>query len=78
METRERIMSIVRDAAYNKAVEFKPEIDLEKDLLIDSLGKIEMIIKIEDEFQVEITDAEAEKILTIGDIDEAIKRHEKN
>lgn len=78
METRERIMNIVRDAAYNKGVEFKPETDLEKDLLIDSLGKIDMIMKIEDEFQVEITDTEAEKILTLGDIDEAIKRHEKN
>lgn len=41
---------------------------------LDSLDKVEVIMHIEDHFDVEITDAKAENIKTVGDIVAAIKR----
>ena len=41
---------------------------LMKDLDADSLDAVEIIMAIEDEFEIEIPDEDAEKFQTIGDI----------
>lgn len=41
---------------------------LMKDLEADSLDAVEIIMAIEDEFDIEIPDEDAEKFLSIGDI----------
>ena len=41
---------------------------LMKDLEADSLDAVEIIMAIEDEFEIEIPDEDAEKFQTIGDI----------
>lgn len=38
----------------------------EEDLEVDSLGVVELLMALEDEFGVEIPDEEAESILTVG------------
>ena len=42
--------------------------NLMKDLEADSLDAVEIIMAIEDEFEIEIPDEEAEKFVTIKDI----------
>ena len=44
------------------------ETNLMKDLEADSLDAVEIIMAIEDEYDIEIPDEDAEKFQTIGDI----------
>ena len=46
------------------------------DLGADSLDIVELIMALEEEFDLEIPDKEAEKIATVGDAVEYIKAHQ--
>ena len=48
--------------------ELQLETNLMKDLEADSLDAVEIIMAIEDEYDIEIPDEDAEKFQTIGDI----------
>lgn len=43
------------------------------DLGADSLNVVEIVMEIENEFNIEIDDTEIEKIITVGDIKKLIK-----
>lgn len=45
------------------------------DLGADSLDIVELIMALEEEFDMEIPDADAEKIVAVGDVVEYIKEH---
>lgn len=45
------------------------------DLGADSLDIVELIMALEEEFDTEIPDADAEKIVTVGDVVDYIKDH---
>lgn len=45
------------------------------DLGADSLDIVELIMALEEEFDTEIPDADAEKIVTVGDVVDYIKEH---
>ena len=45
------------------------------DLGADSLDIVELIMALEEEFDIEIPDSDAEKIVTVGDVVEYIKDH---
>lgn len=45
------------------------------DLGADSLDIVELIMALEEEFDLEIPDADAEKIVTVGDVVEYIKEN---
>ncbi len=45
------------------------------DLGADSLDIVELIMAIEEEFDMEIPDADAEKVVTVGDVVEYIKEN---
>lgn len=45
-----------------------PSHDLYKDLGADSLDAVEIVMTIEEEFEIEIADEDAEKMTTVGDI----------
>ncbi|NSW91065.1 MAG: acyl carrier protein [Firmicutes bacterium] len=45
------------------------------DLGADSLDIVELIMALEEEFELEIPDSDAEKITTVGDAVEYIKNH---
>ncbi len=45
------------------------------DLGADSLDIVELIMALEEEFDMEIPDADAEKVVTVGDVVEYIKEH---
>ena len=46
------------------------------DLAADSLDIVELVMSIEEEFDIEIADSEAEKIVTIEDVVEYIKNNQ--
>lgn len=49
-------------------VDINLETNLKEDLSIDSLDAIEIIMALEDEFNVEISDEVAERLSTVGEL----------
>ena len=52
-----------------------PETNLADDLGADSLDVVDLLMSIEDEFEVEIPDSEVENIKTVGALVEYIENH---
>jgi acyl carrier protein len=48
----------------------------EEDLNADSLDLVELIMSLEEEFGIEISEEDAEKIRTVGDANEYVKEHQ--
>jgi acyl carrier protein len=55
--------------------EVKPESKFVEDLGADSLDVVEMIMALEEKFEIEIPDSEAEKIQTVQDVIDYIEKH---
>lgn len=53
----------------------KEEATFVDDLSADSLDIVELVMSIEEEFELEIPDEEAEKIVTVGDVVEYIHKN---
>jgi acyl carrier protein len=64
----EKIKEIIAEELGIEADEVKAESDLTDDLGADSLDAIELIMAIEEEFDVDIPDGEATKIKSVQDI----------
>ncbi|MCD5414843.1 MAG: acyl carrier protein [Clostridiales bacterium] len=70
----EKVVKIIGDQlGLDDVSKVKLETSLVKDLEADSLDAVEIIMAIEDEFDVEIPDEDAEKFNNIGDILNYIK-----
>ncbi|MBU9712484.1 acyl carrier protein [Evansella tamaricis] len=72
----DRIAKIVTDRLGVDVAEVKPEATFKDDLGADSLDVVELVMELEDEFDLEISDEDAEKISTVGDVIEYIERHQ--
>ena len=64
----ERIKEILADQLDAAADSMSMDSDIAADLGADSLDVVELLMTIEDEFDVEIPDEEIENIKTIGDL----------
>lgn len=65
--TLERVQNIVTDRLGVDADQVVPEAEFIGDLNADSLDLVEVIMAMEQEFDLEIKDEDAEKIRTVGD-----------
>ncbi len=63
----ERVTKLIVDRLGVDEVEVKPEASFSDDLGADSLDVVELVMELEDEFDMEISDDDAEKIATVGD-----------
>ncbi|WP_409305388.1 acyl carrier protein [Peribacillus sp. SCS-155] len=63
----ERVTKIVVDRLGVEESEVKLEASFKEDLGADSLDVVELVMELEDEFGMEISDDDAEKIVTVGD-----------
>lgn len=61
----EKVQKIVAEQLGVDASEVKPEANFANDLGADSLDTVELVMALEEEFDIEIPDEEAEKILTV-------------
>ncbi|PYZ97986.1 MULTISPECIES: acyl carrier protein [Alteribacter] len=66
--TLDRIAKIVSERLGVDEAEVKPEATFKEDLGADSLDVVELVMELEDEFDLEISDEDAEKIATVGDV----------
>ena len=71
----ERLKKIVVDQLGVDEADVKPEASFVEDLNADSLDLVELIMSLEEEFGIEISDEDAEKIKTVGDAQEYIEEH---
>ncbi len=73
MEIQSKVINIVSEAANVEAANIKAETSFVDDLNLDSLDMVEMMMKMEEEFGIEIPEEKSEKLKTIGDVSEYLK-----
>jgi acyl carrier protein len=71
----ERVQGIVTERLGVEAEQVVPEAEFIGDLNADSLDLVEVIMAIEQEFDLEIKDDEAENIRSVGDAVKYIEEH---
>jgi acyl carrier protein len=74
-DTFERVKKIIVDRLGVDEAEIKEEASFKDDLGADSLDVVELVMELEDEFDLEISDEDAEKITTVGDVIKYIEAH---
>ncbi len=65
-EVGERLRATLVSELGLDASKLSDEASFEEDLEVDSLGVVELLMALEDEFDVKIPDEEAENIQTVG------------
>ncbi|KGP73959.1 acyl carrier protein [Pontibacillus yanchengensis] len=63
----ERVKGIVKERLDVDESKITMEASFKDDLEADSLDVVELVMELEDEFDMEISDEDAEKIETVGD-----------
>ncbi|WP_141431216.1 acyl carrier protein [Bacillus sp. 03113] len=69
----ERVTKIIVDRLGVEESQVSLEASFKDDLGADSLDVVELVMELEDEFDMEISDEDAEKIATVGDAVNYIK-----
>ncbi|SUY47278.1 acyl carrier protein [Clostridium putrefaciens] len=73
--TFEQIKAIIADKLSVNENEINMESSFIEDLGADSLDIVELIMALEDEFDLEMADEDAEKMVTVKDVVDYIKEH---
>jgi len=66
-DTGEKVREIIADELGVEMAKVTDEAAFVEDLGADSLDTVELVMRFEEEFEVEIPDEDAEKMLTVGD-----------
>ncbi|PIU29479.1 MAG: acyl carrier protein [Candidatus Omnitrophica bacterium CG07_land_8_20_14_0_80_50_8] len=77
MENFDKLKEILIDVLGAKEEDIKAESKFVDDLGADSLDLVELIMAFEDKFGIEISDEDAEKIVTVKDTLDYIDAHSK-
>jgi acyl carrier protein len=75
MEVEKRVREIIVEQLGVNEAEMAPGAKFVDDLGADSLDLVELVMALEEEYNIEISDEDAEKILTVGDAIEYIQGH---
>ena len=74
-EILEKVKGIIVDQLGVTDTSVTMEASFIDDLGADSLDIVELIMAIEEEFDIEIPDSDAEKVVTVGDVVDYIKEN---
>ena len=75
MNVEEKVKGIIVEQLGVDEAEVKKEAKFVDDLGADSLDTVELVMALEEEFNLEISDEDAEKIGTVGDAVQYIEEH---
>ncbi|WP_017719393.1 acyl carrier protein [Kamptonema formosum] len=73
----ERVKQIIKEQLEVEESAITPQASFADDLQADSLDTVELVMALEEEFETEIPDEEAEKLTTVQDVVDYIKTHRK-
>ena len=74
-EIEDKVFQIVSDQMSVDKSELSRATSFVNDLHADSLDTVELVMELEDEFDMTIPDEEAEKLKTVGEAIDYIKKH---
>jgi len=74
-DIEEKVIGIVSEQMGVDRAEITRETSFVNDLNADSLDTVELVMELEDEFEMSIPDEEAEKIQTVGQAIDYINEH---
>jgi len=74
-DTYEDVKAIIKDLLGADEAKITSEARFREDLEADSLDLVELIMAFEDKFGAEISDEDAQKITTVGDVVKYIDSH---
>jgi len=77
-EIFEKVKKILVEKLSVNEADIKEDSSLVDDLGVDSLDLVELLMKFEEEFKVEISEEESQKILTVKDIVDFIEGKTKS
>ncbi|MGD2029831.1 MAG: acyl carrier protein [Desulfobacterales bacterium] len=75
MSIEDKVKKIIAEKLSVDLEEIVPEASFVDDLGADSLDLVELIMSMEEEFDIEIPDEEAEKLITVKDAFDYIDKH---
>lgn len=73
MEIENKVIQIVSEATKVDASTIKSETNFVDDLNLDSLDMVEMMMKMEEEFGIEIPEDKTEELKTVNDVSTFLK-----
>lgn len=76
-DVESKVKEIVCEQLGVSEEEVAPNASFIEDLGADSLDIVELVMALEEEYDLEISDEEAEKIRTVGDVVSYIESHKK-
>lgn len=71
----EKVREVISNVLGIEPEDITMESSFIEDLGADSLDVVELIMDLQEEFDIEIPDEEAEKVQTVGDVVDYIKTH---
>lgn len=75
VEIEDKVMQIVAEQMSVDRNEVTRKTSFVDDLNADSLDTVELVMELEDEFDLTIPDEDAEKLKTVGEVMDYIKNH---
>ena len=75
MSIEEEIKKVIAEKLSVEISEIVPEASFINDLGADSLDLVELIMSMEEEFDLEIEDSDAEKLMKVQDVLDYVKSH---
>jgi acyl carrier protein len=73
----ERVREIISEQLNVSKEEVIPDASFTDDLGADSLDLVELVMALEEEFEIEVSDEDAEKIRKVKDVFDYIDKHQK-
>ncbi|WPX97012.1 acyl carrier protein [Candidatus Bandiella euplotis] len=75
---KDRVLKVIDKQLNKDTSKIKLDSSFAEDLGVDSLDRVELVMALEEEFGVEITDEEAEKIKTIQNAIDYVEKRAAN